>query len=98
MKKTAALLEAVLASLWQERNRQLRAVWASAISVAVALAALIVSDHRRCLVSVENGGAAAPSSHRGAEARPRRRLRRIAEGAKLLRARGESAGLSARSV
>ena len=37
------LLEAVLAGLWQERNRQLWAVWASAISVAVALAALIVS-------------------------------------------------------
>ena len=37
------LLEAVLADLWQERNRQLWAVWASAISVAIALAALIVS-------------------------------------------------------
>lgn len=37
------LLEAVLAGLWQERNRQLWAVWASAISVAIALAALIVS-------------------------------------------------------
>jgi hypothetical protein len=37
------LLEAVLAGLWQERNRQLRAVWASAISAVVALVALIVS-------------------------------------------------------
>lgn len=37
------LLEAVLAGLWQERDRQLRAVWASAISAAIALAALIVS-------------------------------------------------------
>lgn len=37
------LLEAVLAGLWQERNRQLWAVWASAISIAIAVAALIVS-------------------------------------------------------
>jgi hypothetical protein len=37
------LLEAVLAGLWQERNRQLWAFWASSISVAIALAALIVS-------------------------------------------------------
>jgi hypothetical protein len=37
------LLEAVLAGLWQERDRQLWAVWASAISIAVAVAALIVS-------------------------------------------------------
>lgn len=37
------LLEAVLAGLWQERNRQLWAVWASAISVVIALAALVVS-------------------------------------------------------
>ena len=37
------LLEAVLAGLWQERNRQLWAVWASAVSVAIALAALVVS-------------------------------------------------------
>jgi hypothetical protein len=37
------LLEAVLAGLWQERDRQLWAFWASAISVAIALAALIVS-------------------------------------------------------
>jgi hypothetical protein len=37
------LLEAVLAGLWQERNRQLWAVWASAFSVAIALAALVVS-------------------------------------------------------
>jgi hypothetical protein len=37
------LLEAVLAGLWQERNRQLWAVWASSVSVAIALAALVVS-------------------------------------------------------
>jgi hypothetical protein len=37
------LLEAVLAGLWQERNRQLWAVWASAISIGIALAALIIS-------------------------------------------------------
>jgi hypothetical protein len=37
------LLEAVLAGLWQERDRQLWAVWASAISISIALAALIVS-------------------------------------------------------
>jgi hypothetical protein len=37
------LLEAVLAGLWQERDRQLWATWAAAISIAVALAALIVS-------------------------------------------------------
>jgi hypothetical protein len=37
------LLEAVLAGLWQERNRQLWAVWASAISIAIALSALIIS-------------------------------------------------------
>lgn len=37
------LLEAVLAGLWQERNWQLWAVWASALSVAIAVAALIVS-------------------------------------------------------
>ena len=37
------LLEAVLAGLWQERNRQLWAVWAASVSVAIALAALIVS-------------------------------------------------------
>src|SRR5437899_2689003 len=37
------LLEAVLAGLWEERNRQLWAVWASAISVAISLSALIVS-------------------------------------------------------
>jgi hypothetical protein len=37
------LLEAVLAGLWQERNRQLWAFWASAISIGIAVAALIVS-------------------------------------------------------
>jgi hypothetical protein len=37
------LLEAVLAGLWQERNRQLWAFWASAISVGIAVAALVVS-------------------------------------------------------
>lgn len=37
------MLEAVLAGLWQERNRQLWAVWASALSVSIAVAALIVS-------------------------------------------------------
>ncbi len=37
------LLEAVLAGLWQERNRQLYAFWASSISIGIALAALIVA-------------------------------------------------------
>jgi hypothetical protein len=37
------LLGAVLAGLWQEHDRQLWAVWASAISTGIALAALIVS-------------------------------------------------------
>jgi hypothetical protein len=37
------LLEAVLAALWQERDRQLWAVRTSLISIAIALAALIVS-------------------------------------------------------
>jgi hypothetical protein len=37
------LLEAALAGLWQERNRQLWALWVSVTSIALALAALIVS-------------------------------------------------------
>ena len=37
------LLEAVLADLWQERDRQRVTVWVSMISIAIALAALIVS-------------------------------------------------------
>ena len=37
------LLEAVLAGLWQERNRQLWAVGLSVFSTAIAVAALIVS-------------------------------------------------------
>jgi hypothetical protein len=37
------LLEAVLAGLWQENNRQLLAVGVSVLSIAIALAALIVS-------------------------------------------------------
>jgi hypothetical protein len=37
------MLEAVLAGLWQERNRQLWTVWLAAISAAVAVAALIVA-------------------------------------------------------
>jgi hypothetical protein len=37
------LLEAVLAGLWQERDRQLWTFWASLISISIALAALIVS-------------------------------------------------------
>lgn len=37
------LLEAVLAGLWQERNRDLWTFWTAAVSLAIAIAALIVS-------------------------------------------------------
>jgi hypothetical protein len=37
------LLEAVLAGLWQERRRDLWALWAAAISLGIALGSLIVS-------------------------------------------------------
>jgi hypothetical protein len=37
------LLEAVLAGLWQERNRDLWTFWTAGVSLAIAIAALIVS-------------------------------------------------------
>jgi hypothetical protein len=37
------LLEAVLAGLWEERNRNLRAVWISILSIGIALASLLIS-------------------------------------------------------
>jgi hypothetical protein len=37
------LLEAVLAGLWQERNRLLWAFWTSLVSVMIAIGALVVS-------------------------------------------------------
>jgi hypothetical protein len=37
------LLEAVLAGLWEERNRNLWALWISILSIGIALAALLVS-------------------------------------------------------
>jgi hypothetical protein len=37
------LLEAVLAGLWEERNRNLWALWISILSICIALASLLVS-------------------------------------------------------
>lgn len=37
------LLEAVLAGLWEERNRNLWALWISILSIGIALASLLVS-------------------------------------------------------
>lgn len=37
------LLEAVLAGLWQQRRRDLAAVWTAALSLGIAVASLVVS-------------------------------------------------------
>jgi hypothetical protein len=37
------LMEAVLASLWQERDRDRRTFWISVISIGIAIASLVLS-------------------------------------------------------